>query len=223
MQRKSAVLLAIVTVVTALAASGVAWAVTRDCDDDPDVKCKGTSQADVLNGGEGRDLIKASSGADRLYGNGGDDALIGGTGADLMVGGDGDDRGTTVAYYNSGSDRFYGGDGSDLIDDGIGRNRLYGQADDDELYGSGLIDGGPGDDTIEIAFEFSSPGEPDQGTAIGGPGRDTLRSSERSDDTFRARDGEADDVTCGDGRDTVYFDEGLDTVDPVTCEVRVGG
>jgi hypothetical protein len=26
---------------------------------------------------------------------------------------------------------------------------------------------------------------------------------------------------CGEGTDTVYFDEGLDEVDPITCENRI--
>jgi hypothetical protein len=46
-------------------------------------------------------------------------------------------------------------------------------------------------------------------------------SRPQTDDTFYVADGERDTVAdCGDGPDTVYFDEGLDEVDlrGGTCE-----
>ena len=56
----------------------------------------------------------------------------------------------------------------------------------------------------------------------GGTGEDRITSQRETDDTIHVSDGERDAVDdCGEGTDTVYFDEGLDEVDPITCENRI--
>jgi hypothetical protein len=51
----------------------------------------------------------------------------------------------------------------------------------------------------------------------GGPGLDLIRG-DVSADTIYAQDGEKDTISCGGGTDTVYFDRGIDSVNPVNCE-----
>lgn len=38
----------------------------------------------------------------------------------------------------------------------------------------------------------------------------------------RHSDGEKDTVSCGGGRDTVYFDKGIDSVNAINCEKCIG-
>jgi hypothetical protein len=40
-------------------------------------------------------------------------------------------------------------------------------------------------------------------------------------DTIYVQDGARDTVACGPEEDTVYFDKGVDSVNPVTCENRI--
>jgi Ca2+-binding RTX toxin-like protein len=85
---------------------------------------------------------------------------------------------------------------------------------------SETIDGGAGDDTIQAGFGND--------VVTGGPGKDKINSDGGSycgwyecdipfgDDTVYARDGEADQVECGIGNDTVEADT-IDQVAP-SCE-----
>jgi hypothetical protein len=80
---------------------------------------------------------------------------------------------------------------------------------DDQVFGgsdgSDLLSGGRGADFID-ALEASSNGGVD--TARGGKGNDRVD----------ADDGQRDVIDCGDGRDSVEFDAGLDKVK--NCEVK---
>ena len=103
-------------------------------------------------------------------------------------------------------------------------SRLSGRGGDDELSGFDLddtIDGGAGNDTIEGGYGHD--------TITGGPGRDVINGdsngstcnwiqcrSPYGNDHIDARDGEADNVTCGVGEDVVEADP-VDTVAP-DCE-----
>jgi Ca2+-binding RTX toxin-like protein len=88
------------------------------------------------------------------------------------------------------------------------------------------VDGGAGDDTLTGGYGND--------TITGGPGRDTIYADVSSttcsyiqcrlpqgNDTVDARDGEADQVDCGVGSDTVYADP-VDTVGS-SCETVVKG
>lgn len=55
----------------------------------------------------------------------------------------------------------------------------------------------------------------------GGSGEDRISSSGDVADTIYARDGDRDTVSCGPKEDTVYFDKGIDTVNPINCEKRI--
>jgi hypothetical protein len=113
-----------------------------------------------------------------------------------------------------GRDRVFGGRGDDTVTGGAGRDRLSGGAGDDTQ------DGGPGRDVI-----FANVGVD---TSTGGDGNDILWALARKDvaqgpgvdqvgdtldggagnDRFRTRDGEVDRVTCGDGTDRAFLDQG---------------
>jgi Ca2+-binding RTX toxin-like protein len=80
------------------------------------------------------------------------------------------------------NDRLNGGAGNDTIHGAGGNDRISGAAGDDKLYGDA------GNDTI-----------------TGGAGRDTI-SGGSGNDTIQARDGEADTIDCGSGKDTAVVD-----------------
>ena len=108
-------------------------------------------------------------------------------------------------------DRIDGGGGDDTIHalagwdkvfDTEGRNAAYGGDGDDWITISGSGYGGPGEDTIEVVFR--------EGKAVGGPGADLIV----------VHDDERNTVSCGTGRDTVYFDKELDSL-AADCERQI--
>ncbi len=111
----------------------------------------GGNGADVINGHEGADTIDGQAGDDRIYGNEGDDVLDGGGDEDRIKGGPGDD---TVSG-GTDTDKICGGIGTDDMDGGDG--------DTDLVYGgptSGDTNaGGPGssddceDDNAQVDCE----------------------------------------------------------------------
>jgi hypothetical protein len=57
---------------------------------------------------------------------------------------------------------------------------------------------------------------------LGGAGEDHVYSQDDANDAIYVSDGERDVVqSCGNGTDTVYFDDGLDKVDKSSCETLV--
>ena len=99
---------------------------------------------DILNGGQGKDLVYGNKGNDQLLGLGGHDELYGGEGDDGLYGGTGED----ILYGDSGNDRLEGGADSDQLYGGAGNDILIGGADGDYLYG------GIGNDTYIFAANF---------------------------------------------------------------------
>ena len=93
-------------------------------------------------------VIKGGAGADTLRGGDGDDTLHGGAGDDSLSGG-------------AGADHLYGGAGADTLDGG---GAPLGQFD--------ILDGGEGDDQIELAPTT---------LAFGGAGADTFVLHDRPD------------------------------------------
>lgn len=117
-----------------------------------------------------------------------------------------------------GEDEVYGGPGADELYDAGGRNIIKGGPGNDSIAGHGRLFGGAGDDRID--GETGIVGGPR--IIAGGVGEDRITSQRETDDTIHVTDGERDAVDdCGEGTDTVYFDEGLDEVDPGTCEDRI--
>lgn len=92
--------------------------------------------------------------------------------------------------------------GNDTVFDTEGRNVAYGGDGNDWITISGSGYGGPGEDTIDVVFG--------EGKAVGGPGADLIL----------VHNDERDTVSCGTGRDTVYFDEEIDSL-ATDCERRI--
>jgi Ca2+-binding RTX toxin-like protein len=101
------------------------------------------------------------------------------------------------------------------VDGGTSGDTIRGQDDDDSLNGldgADTIDGRGGGDSLM--------GAAGNDELVGGSGGDSFDAAEGAD-RIEAADNEADQIDCGAGNDTVFFDEGLDTfVDVTACENR---
>jgi Ca2+-binding RTX toxin-like protein len=186
------ILLVTAMVATLVLASGVAFAATFiTCSEDP---CVGTNRDDLIDGTESSETINARAGDDLIAGNGGNDVIYGDNGKDQGVG-------------YGGNDTIYGGDG----DDGIIGRAMRGDEDSDTVHG------GKGNDVIDAAT-FDDPLESQD------PPVD-YSYGESGNDTIYAQDGNVDFIDCGETkggrteRDTVYYDEGIDTVTE-NCEIK---
>src|ERR1051325_3633803 len=113
-----AVLLLLAVAMTLLIASGVAFALTVNCNGG---KCRGTNDRDTMYGSnrrdnihslDGADLVRANGDSDSVSGDGGKDRLSGGTGNDEVFGGDDDD----LVAGNKGFDTLNAGKGDDRIE-----------------------------------------------------------------------------------------------------------
>jgi Ca2+-binding RTX toxin-like protein len=91
----------------------------------------GNGGNDNILGGGGRDSIRAGSGADTVNGDSGNDNIEGGLGHDVLRGGKGDDS----ISGGSGNDRIWGNDGNDLLTADHGNDSLSGEAGRDTLRG----------------------------------------------------------------------------------------
>jgi hypothetical protein len=221
---RQTVLLVAWVAVAMLLASGVAWALTKNCRAGADY-CIGTEGRDTLIGSKARDKISGLEGNDRLRGNGGNELLSGGPGHDTIRGGPGQDH---IDSGTKAADAIYGGSGDDEIDDYSyhsendrnvsDKNLLNGGPGDDWLYGHNKLRGGPGDDHVIGSYAYGHPYR----MIDGGLGKDSISSNGSANDTIRARDDLRDTVVCGGGFDTVYFDRGMDSVNRFNCEKRVG-
>lgn len=99
----------------------------------------GDNGDNIINGGNGNDLISGMLGDDDIDGGNGNDTIDGGGGNDNLDGG-------------NGQDTIDGGDGDDIIHGGNGIDNLFGGAGNDQIYGDNgndNITGGAGDDLID--------------------------------------------------------------------------
>lgn len=110
---------------------------------------------DVVIGNGGSDVIKGGKGNDRLKGDAGDDELMGGSGRDRLFGGSGNDtlsgqKGKDILKSGDGFDFLFGNGGSDTLIAEGGTNKMYGGSGRDVLMGFGNNEmfGGNGDDTL---------------------------------------------------------------------------
>jgi RTX calcium-binding nonapeptide repeat (4 copies) len=158
-------------------------------------------------GGPGPDLLKGGASADHLQGLGGDDRLYGRRGPDVLEGGPDADR----LYGGRGNDALHGGRGGDAIFGEQGADRILAGPGNDLVYvgrGRDYVEGGPGDDILFAKSGRDVEGRHDRdGDRVrGGAGNDRIVT----------RDGERDEVSCGDGSDAVAADF-KDSVEP-SCE-----
>lgn len=148
------------------------------------------NEANHIMGGRNVDYIFGRSGDDTLEGGIGDDVLFGGVGIDMLIGGANRDR---AQYSEAGSSLILdladasnntgeaAGDTYDSIEDlagGYGEDIIYGDANDNRLFGREGLDslyGREGDDYLN--------GGANADRLDGGAGNDTLRGGQ-SADTF---------------------------------------
>ena len=106
---------------------------------------QGTSGADVITSGGGRDVVNGraeddviAGGAnkDRLVGGEGDDVLDGGGSDDVLTGGAGDD----VLFGGGQDDRMVGGEGSDTLIGGNDNDIMYLATPSNLTAGDGVSD-----------------------------------------------------------------------------------
>lgn len=157
----------------------------------------GTEGHDVIRGTDGEDVVHGGGSWDVISGLGGDDVLFGDEGGDAIHGGsfrlgeifDGN------RMVPDGEDRIFGGDGPDCV---------WGGSEDDELYG------GAGNDFVgTYCLDFVMDTGEDQMYA--GSGNDHIMAVE-APFSAPASLQEKDIVFCGPGKDTVYFQKGVDQV-----------
>lgn len=138
-------------------------------------------------------LTSASNGGDaksRLSGTGKGERIYGTQGDDVIRGEGGSDK----LIARNGDDRVFGGGGHDKIRGGKGDDRLIAGK------GGAVMYGGLGRDEFNMA----------DGTQVAGQGRDVIH----------ARDGVADEINCGPGKnDVAYVDGSEDGI--YDCELVV--
>jgi Ca2+-binding RTX toxin-like protein len=213
--------------------------------DRPDLM-KGTRGLDAMYGRDKGDTLKGFGEGDALLGQMGDDTLLGGARQDFVIGGLDDDtlRGGDALdiYYFERSDwgqdtirevsppgnilrlpdreNFSGAITTNLISDSGPVPEVNNSENTSTVNWNGevisIVIGSTGNDIVtgnDAANDiFDGEGrETDTDTISGAGGRDLLD----------VQDGAADDkVECGEGNDTVYFDQELELVDPEECEEK---
>ena len=150
----------------------------------------------LFQGGPDADLLLGSSLNDDVQGLAGDDSLSGEDGDDCVNGGAGDDR----VIGGKGKDGVHGNDGDDWVDGKKGNDSVNGGD------GSDVVSGGDGNDLI-----------------LGGAHNDLLTDGlgtnrfmgQTGNDHIAARQGKAESIDCGPGKDVAE----VDTADKVkNCE-----
>ena len=194
----------------------------------------GTPDVDVMDGGDGTDVIMAlesgdtvdgHGGNDLLFGQEGDDTLTGGAGNDLLYGGSGDDR--YIIGFAEGDDRIFDSEGGDTLSftDGVLPEDVTVIYDGDDLLIAlegttvRVTDWYKADNRIET-FAFTNGEVLDvdgivnlQHGAIKGVAEGTIFTSDESDDVVYGQEG--DDVYTvekGAGDDVIIDAGGRDTL-----------
>lgn len=192
------------------------------CADDDCIN-SGVNSAFNFASNNGERLVIGGNDDDRLFGGAGDDVILGGAGDDLLVGG----KGTDILYGGSGTDTvsyasdtegvtvslfngFAVGSGGDAEGD-ILRNieNLIGGAGNDVLTsdtstGRANLDGGLGDDTLNIIKTEYTPPFITFTILDGGPGDDILNGRALSNDILIGGPG-ADMLNGYGGNDTASY------------------
>lgn len=142
----------------------------------------GTPGDDQIVGSRAHDRINALAGNDKIRARGGPDHVVAGPGNDVVHGGAGRD----FIRGREGDDQTFGDGGNDEVRNGLGVDVSRGGPGNDRVFGAAKRD-------VELEGVDS---------LAGGPGNDRIY----------ARDGEADEISCGRGRHDVAQ---LDMVDVI--------
>jgi len=120
-------------------AKGSTWGIARAADGTVVFPVMGATDdaPDVIDGGDGNDMVIAGRGDDFIDGGLGNDEITAGGGADVVDGGDGadfiqgdGDLNPLSITYTAVADH-----GDDFLDGGAGDDQVVGQGGDDTLYG----------------------------------------------------------------------------------------
>ncbi|MBE9040294.1 calcium-binding protein [Oscillatoriales cyanobacterium LEGE 11467] len=156
---------------------------------------------DVIDAGEGNDVVFGLGGDDSVSGSQGNDQILTNQGNDTVDGGEGSD----AIFAGQGNDIVDGGEDNDLISGDLGNDVVSGGSGDDAVYGgqgndnllggegNDLILGGQGDDVIS-----------------GGAGNDVM-AGDRGNDTITGGDGE-DRFVFGGVFNSTVAELGLDSI-----------
>jgi Ca2+-binding RTX toxin-like protein len=172
--------------------------------------------AAMIDGGPRGERLRGTNAADRIAGHGGPDRIRALAGPDVLAGGLGRDfvhagLGDDVSAGQAGRDVMAGGPGDDRQDGGAGNDRIFANRGADESWG------GRGDDVLwAMARKDVVPGPRGAVDTVA----DTLHGG-AGDDRFRTRDGEADRIDCGEGRDVAVLDT-VDVIVDATAEHAIG-
>ena len=190
----------------------------------------GTSEADILNGGNTiDDILRGYDGNDTLYGNGGNDTLDGGIGNDYLEGGKGDD--TYIWGVGYGSDTINNivlshGNAGSVIEGGVDKLEIKGISNEDltwNVNGNDLIvKNKQTDETLIVKYWFEDELNQldeivfDNGTTLSSDeinalAQETEGTSES--DILNGGDTANDIIRGNDGDDTLYGNGGNDTLD----------
>ncbi len=176
---------------------------------------EGSTYADTMTGGSGRQTFVGNEGADRLDGGIGDDWLIGGLDGDTLIGGDGVDT-ASYEYATAGValNLATGGSGGEAAGDSFnGIENVYGSQHDDTLTGDALanmIEGNDGDDTLG--------GAAGSDTLSGGGGADTLNGGDDDDVLIGGAGGDV--LNGGAGKDVASY---ITSATAVVLNLQSGG
>ncbi len=210
--------------------------------DRPDLM-KGTGDVDAIYGRDKGDTLKGFGDTDALLGQKGEDTLIAGPVQDFLIGGPNDDRlrGEEALDIYCFERPDWGRD--TIREVSPFRNILF--LPDGEDFSGPVItnldsDEGPlpevgypgGASTVNwkndaITFVIGSSGDDTvsgsdaANRVFDGEGRETdadTVSGAGGDDLLDVQDGADDKVECGEGHDTVYFDQELEMIAPNECE-----
>lgn len=160
----------------------------------------GTDKGERLKGTSGDDTINAMGGRDKVRGLAGNDTINGGAARDHLRG----ERGNDTINGDDGNDHMRGGNGDDTQNGGAGNDVIFAG------LGVDTSNGGDGDDRLWGLARKDVEG-------VEGESADTL-NGDAGNDVIRARDGEADQISCGDGDNDVAFLDEKDVITDATAD-----
>jgi Ca2+-binding RTX toxin-like protein len=227
---KRIALLLIALAAAPIVGSGVALAVIMDCQ--PNSKCVGTPQTDVLTGTSGSDRIYGLANSDSLQGLGGSDKLVGGGGADDLRGGL---VPNTTATDDGANDKLRGSGGSDtyIFGNSWGADTVIDKATADETISTGnrvyFLTTTTGNMVITLESDSGPRPEVSNGTntinwdgnvidnvnVSLGSSNDTITGNSRANFIATNAGGGNDNISGGGGNDLINVRDGAanDTVD----------
>lgn len=155
-------------------------------DTDRRLGVRGGDGDDRILGGGGNDRIFGDAGEDHLEGRGGNDETWGGADNDKSWGGNGND----TMDGGTGIDEVHGESDDDTLLSADGRDRLLGSFGNDTLQDGAFVDGGWGDDTVNM-------GPDSNGGIWGDDGYDTISYTAWTIPVYVSLDGNSNDGSEG--------------------------